>query len=160
MRLPARKQVKDLFEGLLGRDVGVDDAPPVLLDTKLRPSVAAYVDGHNKLSAVALMDFPLTAFAGAALGLVPKGGADVAIEESTMPTTLMENTAELFNVLAAPIGDASGVHQKLYATYAPHEIPPADITSWAAALGARMDVRLDIKGYGTGVLSVVSTLPA
>jgi len=158
MRNPAPKQIKDLFEGLLGRDVVVGDGVPVPLDTRPRPTTAVYVDDHNKLSAVAVMDFPLTAYTGAALALVPKGGAEIAIEEKDLPTSLLENAAEMLNVLASPIGDSSGVHQRLLDTYGPDQTPPSDVATWSAALGSRIDLRLDIKGYGAGTLSVVSTL--
>ena len=160
MRLPDPKQVKDLFEGLLGRDVTLTEGVPVPLDSRPRPTTAVYVDDRNGLSAVALMDFSLTAYSGAALALLPKGGAEDAIDEKDLPLTLLENAAELLNVLAAPIGDASGVHQRLHQTFGPDQLPPSDVTAWSARLGSRLDLRLDIKGYGSGNLSVVNALAA
>jgi hypothetical protein len=155
---PTLKQVKDLFEGLLGRDVAVADGEPVLLDSRPRPTTAVYVDDRNKLSSVAVMDFALTAYCGAALALVPKGGAEIAIEEKDLPASLLENASEMLNVLAAPIGESSGVHQRLHQTFGPEDVPPSDVTAWSAQVGTRIDVRMDIKGYGAGTLSVVSTL--
>ena len=156
--LPDRKQIKDLFEGLLGRDVSIADGSPVEPTARPAPLVGVYVDDRTQLSAVALMDFALAAHAGAALGLVPRGGAEAAIEDGALPPMLVENAAELLNVLAAPIGDAAGVHQRLYQTVAPDQAIPADVAAWAVTLGHRTDLRLEIKAYGTGVLSVVSTL--
>ena len=156
MRLPDNKAVKDLFEGLLGRDVDVTEGIPVPPNSTPRPTTAVYVDDRNKLSAVAVMDFPLTAFSGAALALVPKGGADVAIEEKELPSSLLENAAEILNVLAAPIGEAAGVHQRLHQTFGPLDFPPSDVAAWSASLGSRTDVVLDIKGYGQGTLSVIT----
>jgi hypothetical protein len=156
--VPDRKQIKDLFEGLLGRDVTVGDAAPVPLDSRPRPTTAVYVDDRNKLSSVVLMDFPLTAWAGAALALLPKGGAEDAIDDKDLPQSLLENAAELLNVLAAPIGEASGVHQRLYQTFGPTELPPSDVVVWSARLGAREDVALGIHGYGSGTLSLVAAL--
>jgi hypothetical protein len=158
MRVPDRKQIKDLFEGLLGRDVTVGDAAPVALDSRPRPTTAVYVDDRSRLSSVVLMDFPLTAWAGAALALLPRGGAEDAIDEQDLPQSLLENTAELLNVLAAPIGEASGVHQRLYQTFGPTEVPPSDVLARSASLGAREDVALGIHGYGSGNLSLVSAL--
>ncbi len=158
MPLPAPKHIKDLFEALLGRDVSLGDGVPVPLDARPRPTTAVYVDDNLSLSAVALMDFPLTAYSGAALALLPKGGAQDAIDESDLPASLLENAAELLNVLAAPIGEASGVHQRLHQTFGPDQLPPSDVSAWSARLGSRLDVELDIKGYGKGTLSVVCTL--
>jgi hypothetical protein len=158
MPVPDRKQIKDLFEGLLGRDVTVGDAAPVPLDSRPRPTTAVYVDDKNQLSSVVLMDFPLTAWAGAALALLPKGGAEDAIDGSDLPQSLLENAAELLNVLAAPIGEASGVHQRLHQTFGPTELPPSDVVARSATLGAREDVAVGIHGYGSGNLSVVSAI--
>jgi hypothetical protein len=155
MSVPSRKQIKDLFEGLLGREVTVGDAAPVALDRVPAPMIAAYVNDHLKLSTVAVMDFALTVYAGAALGLVPAGGAEAAIEDHSIPQSLIENVAELLNVLAAPIGEAGGAHQRLYQTFAPGDIPPADVAALTATLGSREDVLLDVKGYGAGAMSII-----
>src|SRR6478735_5639836 len=105
MSLPDRKAIKDLFEGLLGRDVEIGDATPITLDHP-RPVVATYVDDNYKLTAIALMDLHLAANAGAAIALIPKGGAEAAIEDLRLPPNLFENAAEILNVLAAPLGDS------------------------------------------------------
>ncbi len=82
----------------------------------------------------------------------------IAIEEKDLPVSLLENAAEMLNVLAAPIGDSSGVHQRLHDTFGPERTPPSDVSTWSASLGSRIDLRLDIKGYGAGTLSIISTL--
>lgn len=154
MSLPHRKQIKDLFEGLLGRDVAIGDGTPVTFDAP-RPVVAVYVDDTHRLSSVVVMDLALAAYAGAALALVPKGGAADAVEESRLPPNLFENSAEILNVLAASLGESSGVHQRLSTTYAPSDAVPPQVQACGAALGAREDVTVDIAGYGQGSLSVV-----
>ena len=157
MSLPERKQIKDIFEGLLGRDVAIGDGTPVTLDAP-RPVVATYVDDQHRLSTVVVMDLPLAAHSGAALALIPKGGAEIAIEEGVLPVNLFENASEILNVLAAPIGEASGVHQRLETAFAPAEAVPPQVAACAATPGAREDVVLDIHGYGRGGLSVVTVL--
>ena len=156
--LPERQQIKDLFEGLLGRDVSISDGSPVDPSASVGPMLGVYVDDQNHLSAVVLMDFPLAAYAAAALGLVPKGGADASIEDGELSAMLCENAGEILNVLAAPIGDASGVHQRLDQTITPTDPLPGDVAAWTATLGSRIDLTLEIKGYGSGDLSVVSAV--
>ena len=157
MDLPDRKQIKDLFEGLLGRDVAIGDASaPLTPDVRPSPAFAVYVDDSGRMSAVAMMEFSLVAFTGASLALIPAGGAEAAIEDKVMPTNLMENTAEVLNVLAAPLGDASGVHQRLERTYTPEDALPPELAAVAATIGAREDVSIEIAGYGSGRLAVVS----
>ena len=154
MSLPHRKQIKDLFEGLLGRDIAIGDSAPVVFETP-RPVVATYVDDTHRLTTVVVMDQALAAYAGAALALVPKGAAEDAIDDKMLPPNLFENSSEILNVLAAPIGDASGVHQRLDATFAPSDTVPPQVQAYGATLGAREDVEVDIAGYGRGSLSVV-----
>jgi hypothetical protein len=158
--LPTRKAIKDIFDGLLGREVSMTDGDRVVLDGErgLLPVVASYVDDHNRLATVAVMDFKLAAFVGAALGLVPVGAAEDAIADKDLYPNLLENTAEVLNVLAAPIGDASPVHQRLFETFEPGRGLPADVAQWAATIGVREDVKIDVPGYGAGNLSIVTTL--
>lgn len=160
MPVPNNKAVKDLFDGLLGRDVTVANATAVDPAAKLGPSTAVYVDDRNELSAVVLMDFSLTAYVGAALGLIPAGGAEAAIEDREMSDTLNENAYELLNVLAGVLNGCSEIHQRLYHVHRPGEVLPADVAPWAIAPGPRTDLNLDIKGYGGGGLSIVSALGA
>ena len=160
MPVPTNKAVKDLFDGLLGRDVTVSNGKAVDPAAKLAPSTAVYVDDKNELSAVVLMDFPLTAYVGASLGLIPVGGAQAALEDKEISPTLNENTYELLNVLAGVLNECSDVHQRLYHVHRPGDVVPADVAPWTIAPGPRMDLALDIKGYGGGSLSIVSALGA
>ena len=150
------KQVKDVLEGLLDREVLVATGDPVPIDTRPRPTIAAYVDDGRALATVVVVDLALTAFVGAALGLVPRGGAEAAVEERTLPASLLENTAEVLNVLATPISEAAGTHQRLLETYGPDRLPPPHVSAWCAALGSRLDLLVEVSGYGRGGLSVVS----
>jgi hypothetical protein len=152
--LPDRKDIKDLFEGLLGRDIDLTEGSPVDIGIP-KPVIASYVDDGGRLRAVAVMGFGLAARAGAAIALVPKGAADAAEEDRLLPDNLFDNASEICNVLAAPLGDAMGDHLRLSATYAPTEPVPANLLSIASQLAAREDVVLDITGYGKGELSLV-----
>jgi hypothetical protein len=147
--LPGRKQIKDLFEGLLGRDVAVEEGKPVDIGIP-KPVLASYVDDRLRVRAVAVLGFGLAARAGAAIALVPKGAADIAEEDMLMPDNLFENASEICNVLAAPLGDALGEHLRLQAAYSPSEPVPAALLTIASQLAAREDLVLDISGYGAG----------
>jgi hypothetical protein len=152
--LPDRKDIKDLFEGLLGRDVDLTDGKPVDIGIP-KPVIASYVDDHHNLRAVAVMAFGLAARSGAAIALIPKGAAEVAEEERMLPPNLFENASEICNILAAPMGDAMGEHLRLDESFAPSDSVPAHVLQVAAQVAAREDVKLDIAGYGPGELSIV-----
>jgi hypothetical protein len=157
--LPSNQSVKELFEGLLGRDVTLSYGRRVDMAAKPGPCTAVYVDDANQLTSVVVMDFALTANVGAALGLVPPGGAEAAVEDGVLPDSLQENAGELLNVLAGTINEHSEVHQRLYHVHRPGETLPADLVEWTLTLTGRLDVTLAPKGYGSGDLSIISVLP-
>lgn len=152
--LPDRKVVKDLFEGLLGREITVTDGKPVDIGIP-KPVVASYVDNDLRLRSVVLMDLQLAARCGAAIALVPKNGADSAIESELLLPHLFDNAAEICNILAAPLGDASGIHQRLDHAYAPSDPVPQSVLAVGTQQMMREDLRLEIDGYGPGTLSMV-----
>jgi hypothetical protein len=155
--LPGRKEIKDLFEGLLGRDTAITDGLPVDIGIP-KPVVASYVDDDGQLRAVAVMSFGLAARCGAALALIPRGAVEAAEEDRVLPPNLFENAYEICNVLAAPFGDAMGAHLRLADAYPPSSSVPANVLGVAAQVAAREDVELDITGYGTGTLSLVASV--
>jgi len=152
--LPDRKDIKDLFEGLLGRDVDVTDGKPVDIGIP-RPVVATYIDDYNHLRGLAVLEFGLAARVGAAIALVPMGAVEVAEEDRLLPLNLFENASEICNVLAAPFGEAMGDHLRLAEVYSPADPIPAHILTVAAQVAAREDVRLNVAGYGSGDLSII-----
>jgi hypothetical protein len=157
--LPTNLAVKELCDGLLGRDCALSHGRRPDLQAKPAPCTAVYVDDANELTTVVVLDFALTASAGAALGLVPAGAAQAAIEDGVLPDSLQENAAELLNVLAGTINAFSDTHQRLYQVHRPGEQLPADVVPWTLALTGRTDVSIAPKGYPAGDLSIISVLP-
>ena len=152
--LPDRKIIRDVFEGLLGRDITINESTPVDIGIP-KPVVASYVDDVGTMRAVAVFELALAARAGAAIALVPKGAADDAVADQLLPSNLFENASEICNVLAASLGDAQSTHLRLSAAYAPTDPVPAAILTTATQPAGREDVELDIAGYGPGRLSLV-----
>jgi hypothetical protein len=152
--LPVPKAVKDLFEDLLGRTVEVGPAEPVRAADVPKTLVAEYVDDGKQLRAVVAMDFPLTAFVGASIGLIPPGGAEACIEDNEISKMIGENAIEVCNVLASLLNSGGAAHLKLYQTHLPGNPPPNDAVGYLLALGRRLDLTVDVAGYGSGKLSI------
>lgn len=154
--VPSPKAVRDLLEGLLGRDVEVAVAEPYAPESGERPTLAVYVDGSLRARAVTVADLPFSAYAGAAIGLVPAAGAELAIEERELTPMLHENLYEVLNVCAALLNDEGLPHLKLHAVYPAGGAPaPSDVVAFAGVLGQRLDLVATVASYGTGRLSVV-----
>src|SRR4051812_18120927 len=123
MSLPAPKDVRDLFEDLLNRSVEVTTAAPVLADDVRHTMVSIYVDDTLKMTAVIGLDLPLAVYAGAALGLVPPGGAQDSVAEGVLSPMIAENVAEVCNIMAGLLNRPGGPRVRLYQTFLPGEAP-------------------------------------
>ena len=150
--LPNRKHVRDLLQSLFGKDVTVAPGDPVSLNDK--PVVAVYVDPTMATTALCLVDISLAAWLAGALALLPKGGLADAIEEGELSSTHLEAVYEVVNIAASMFNGEGVNHSKLYKLHAPGEPIPGDIAGMAAAFN-RIDLRVDVAGYGSGNLSIV-----
>jgi hypothetical protein len=155
--LPVPKEVKDLFEDLLGRPVTVSPADPLRAADIPETLIALYTDPAQKLGAVVGLSFTLTAFAGAAIGLIPVGGAEACIEDKEISKMIGENAIEICNVLTSMLAKEGTPRLKLYQTFLPGNTPPTDAVNYLLALGRRIDLDLEIGGYGAGKLSITFT---
>ncbi len=155
MVLPAAKDVRDMLTGLVGKPVGVAPGAPVTPTPDKPVSVAVYVDPHMAVNAICVMDLGASAYTGAALALLPPGGAQDAVEEDGELTgMLVEALHEVVNVLSALFNVPGAPHSKLHKLYAPGEDLPGDIEGMLANFN-RLDLAVEVPGYGKGALSLV-----
>ena len=148
--IPAPKAVKDLLEGLLGRTVDVTPANPARAEDVATAFVAGYVDDALRLSVVAGLDLSLAAYVGAAIGLVPLGGAEACIEDTELSPMLAENVGEVCNVLTTLLNREGQPHLRLYSAHKPGQPAPNDVVGHLLALGRRLDLDVEVTGYGAG----------
>jgi hypothetical protein len=154
--LPPAKVVRELIESLIGRDIAVTTGGP-MVDPKAEGGAltGVYVDNRLKLTALVILDLPLAAYLGAALGLVPVRVANEAVEESMLPTALSENAGEILNVMASLFNIEGAPHIKLDSLYQPGFPIPADVAQWVLAYVRRTDLEMDVAGYGAGCFSLL-----
>ena len=153
--LPAAKDVKDMLSGLVGKPVAVNPGPPVTPTEKSPVSVAVYVDPGMAINAVCVMDLPASAYTAGALALLPPGGCQDAVEEDGELTSLLaEALHEVVNVLSALFNIPGAPHSKLHKLYVPGEDLPGDVAGLLANFN-RIDLALEVPGYGKGGLSLV-----
>ncbi len=155
MQLPTAKDVRDMLTGLVGKDVEVSPGAPVTPTEDCPVSVAVYVDPHLAINALCVMDLGASAYTGAALALLPPGGAQDAVEEDReLSSMLVEALHEVVNVLSALFNVAGAPHSKLHKLYAPGEEVAGDLAGMLAGYN-RIDLGVDVQGYGKGSLSLV-----
>ncbi|RNL62663.1 hypothetical protein EFK50_12970 [Nocardioides marmoriginsengisoli] len=153
--LPSPKEIRDLFGELLDRDVQVAPNAPLAPTPNNPCTVAVYVDDSLQVTAVVALDLPLSAHAGASIGLVPVAGAEAAIEERTLPEVLRENVYEVLNIAASLFNVNGARHVRLYDVHHAGAPVPGDVLARALTLGRREDLAVEVGGYGGGRLSVV-----
>jgi hypothetical protein len=153
--LPAAKDVKDMLTGLVGKPVAVNPGPPVTPTEKSPVSVAVYVDPGMAINALCVMDLPASAYTAGALALLPPGGCQDAVEEDgELSGLLAEALHEVVNVLSALFNIPGAPHSKLHKLYVPGEELPGDVAGLLANFN-RIDLALEVPGYGKGGLSLV-----
>jgi hypothetical protein len=133
--------------------VELSDGDPVTA----RPGnvVGVYVNDSLGLAAAIVVDLAGAARLGGALGMLPPGGVDDAIEDNALSGMLQDNCHEVLNVLAVTLNVAGAPHVRLYEMYGPDDSVPADVAALTARTGERLDVVLSIAGYGDVRVSVV-----
>ena len=155
IELPAAKDVRDMLTGLVGKPVAVNPGAPVTPTPDKPVSVAVYVDPHMAVNALCVLDLGASAYTGAALALLPPGGAQDAVEEDgELSGMLVEALHEVVNVLSALFNVPGAPHSKLHKLYAPGEEVAGDLAGMLAGFN-RIDLGVEVQGYGKGALSLV-----
>ncbi|MGY1803308.1 hypothetical protein ACI78T_08505 [Blastococcus sp. SYSU D00922] len=152
--LPAPKDVRDMLAGLVGRNVTVSPGAPVTPAPDRPVSVAVYVAPDMSVNALCLMDLGASAYTAGGLALLPPGGCQDAVEEGELSGMQVEALHEVVNVLSALFNTPGAPHSKLHKLYAPGEEVAADLAGMLAAFN-RVDLDVDVQGYGKGSLSLV-----
>jgi hypothetical protein len=153
--IPATKHVRDLLEDLLGRAVTVGPAEPLRAAEMHQSMVSVYVDDGLKLAAVLSLDLHLTIYSAAALGLIPPGGAKDMVKDREITPLVAENATEICNIYGTLLNQQGLPHIRLYQTFLPDgPAPPNDAAGHLLALGRRLDLLVQIAGYGGGRLAL------
>ncbi|WP_127783053.1 hypothetical protein [Rhodococcus sp. X156] len=154
--LPPVKRVKDILDGLLGRDVTTRPGTPLDGVGAIGGVLATYVNDTDEVCAVAGWDLPAAAGVGAALGLYPAGTVREAVHQQHLPQDLFDALSEVSNVLASAFQLPGNPHLRLERTYRPVAAAPPLATSLLYSGLQRLDLDLDVPGYGPGRLSVAA----
>lgn len=154
--VPRPEQVRGVFLGLIGKDVEVAPARPVLPGQE-PAAVAVYVTGEGAVGAVAACDLALAAYAGAAFGEVPLSEVEQCLAAGQLSADLADHVAEVANVLVSAFNqDVEAPPLQLQKMHPVGEELPADVAAMLRYVVRRLDVAVVIAGYGGGRLSAVA----
>ena len=96
--LPPVKLIKDVLDGLLGRDVEIAPSDPMTTVDTVGGVLAVYVDDGNALRAVAGWDLPAAAHVGAAVGLAA-ASTEKSLRMDAVPTYLSVGIPTPFKIV-------------------------------------------------------------
>ncbi len=153
-QMPAAADVRSMLNGLFDRAVTThDESQPVLLGRDVHV-VGSYVDDAGDIRAIALLDLVLGTVMGAALALVPPPRVEEALATKLVPADLADNTREVLNIAASLFNDGP-LHLKLGQTWVVPEAVGEEVVAFLRSRSTRADVRVDVPGYGEGVLALL-----
>ena len=157
MTLPSPKALKDVVDGLLGRDVVFrpEDVPMSSVDS-IGGVVAVYVDDARRPRAVLGWDLPAAARAGTAFALIPARMAEEIIADRYLPADVVESVYELSNVIAGALYFGDNPHLRLDELCHPAAALPDELAQALYTHFERLDFVIEVPGYGPGRIALVA----
>lgn len=154
--LPNDRETLGVLSMLYGDDIKVakDEDSLAVENSKL---YGLYVDGEGKPVAVCLCDTSFAAYAGAALSMLPPGGAEDAAESGEISATMKENVYEVMNICSRLLMSDSTPHLKLENMYVDLEELSDDAVEMIKTAPSSTHFGVDIPNYGKGRFSLVAT---
>ena len=155
--LPALKDIRDILAMIMGRDCELTLAEEsVTPATQPGVVVGVYVSQFLRAEAVIAFDKHLAATLGAAIALIPAATAQQAVGAGPLPENLLENTSEVLNVMSSLFNVDEAPHLRLETVHDSGDGPlPGDVLTRLRSYGPRLDLNVEVQGYGGGLLGVV-----
>lgn len=153
--LPKISTVKSFLEDLLGKKVDVSKGNPLNPGPSAPVSIATYKDPEGAVVAACVVDLPLANYSGACLALLPPGVAKDNVRGRELPEFVFECLAEIYNIGARLFDDPDSPDVKLEQAYELQSALPEELKDAFRRPGARLDLNVDIQGYGAGQMSLL-----
>ncbi|MBL4685749.1 MAG: hypothetical protein JKY37_14235 [Nannocystaceae bacterium] len=141
-----KDSVRDLLSSLFGKPCVVAKEKTPKDPTKGMYVRGRFVDDTGELVALTLSDLPFAAFSGAAIAMLPPGGAEDAVDEKELSGTLEDAYSEVLNVLSRLFNTEGRPHCR-YTTMEKAPLEDCEMEAKESTL-----FRVEVDGYGTGHL--------
>jgi hypothetical protein len=151
--LPTAQAIAKLISSLVGKNVTAKPTAAAVGQLPKGAAVGVCVDDTAAVVALIVADVQLAAAAGAALAMIPPAAAQDAVRAGNLPSNIADNFREVTNILCSVL-TASGGRGVRLADFAVGSLPPAADAVFGAG-GARLDLEVEIQGYGKGQLAII-----
>lgn len=153
--LPNATETMSIFGMLYGDNVSVDKTDKVIgvEESKL---TGLFVDADGQPVAACMCDTPFAAYAGAAMTMLPPGGAQDAVEEDDISQTMKDNVYEVMNICSRLMMSDDTPHLKLENMYDRSELSEEALAMIEKAEGHK-EFGVSFNNYGSGHISFVTS---
>ncbi len=155
-KLPKDSELKEMLS-MLYDGLEIKPGTTVSTDKGSKVMIAVFVDDQDQPVTACVGDYNFTAFAGAALTRIPKGGAEDAASSGDFSEMLLGNFYEVMNICSRLFMDSSTPHLKLEKSYKSIDELPDNVSSMIAATTGQTGFDITIQNYGAGKLSFLAT---
>ena len=151
--LPKPEELNNAVTMLYTMEAGCTASEDIDLDDVTH--FAVYVNDDDEPVAGIGCTLEFGAYAGAALSMIPKGGADEAVQASELSEMMLGNLNEFMNICSRWFMTADTPHLRLTATYPIDQVP--EEAEDLLDSDDRSDFLIDIPDYGSGHIVCVTT---
>jgi len=150
--LPAPKEVSDALTMLLRRNVKATA-------TQLKPAnikMAGLYGSSNDSPTIAacMVDLNFAVYSGAAFSMIPADAARDCIKANELDEMMQDNFGEVLNVFSRLFGEQDNKRILLMNKVFPPSALPDDASQSLTAGSKKLDIEVDIDGYGKGVIAM------
>lgn len=154
--IPASRETLGVLSMMYGDGLVVEKnkEEPVLENQKL---IGLFVDTEGETVAACICDLDFAAYGGAALSMMPKGGAEDAAENDDLSESMKENVYEIMNICSRLLMSDDTPHLKLGEMYVGVSEVPTDSLEVLKSASGHTQFDVQIPNYGTGRLAIIAT---
>lgn len=154
--VPSDTDVKNALAMFFGEDTVIGEGENIALDSKEAFQAADFISPEGETVAAFVCDLPLTAYAGAALTMIPAAGAEDAVKTGDVSKLMLDNTYEVVNIISQFLMNNHTPHLKLSKMYSAKEAPDA-LKEMVGKTAEQISFKVDIPNYGSGNISIMIT---
>lgn len=157
VKLPGPDELGKIIGGLIGSAPKVSKAKSPLRALPSAPLLASeFMTPDGDLAAYLVVDMEFACRSGAALTLIPSNVADENISKPDREHEVFDNYREIANVLTAAFS-VSDTRLILRDSFGGSEALPDKIKTLTRKAKTRLDLQVEIPGYGPGKLTLLAT---
>ena len=155
--VPSNNEVEQMISMLYEGDVEVAESSTLSTEPGSKIVVAVFVDDDDNPVSSCVCDFSFAAYAGAALTMIPKGGAEDAAETGEFSETLRANIYEVMNILTRLFMNPNTPHLRITKVFDVLDDAPEDVQAMLSAADKSVGYTVSVPNYGSGELTFVTT---